>query len=140
MKREKKRLEGKLKRLWWIYSDDDVMTLDEYRREKGLAQARLASLRIPEQEELTTVGEQVEGMAEAWKYATEEERRDMMRLMLDGLYVNVDDKQAVGLVPKPAFLPLFGLDEPLRSGDMLLTTELTGGGLDPGRGRHPFIA
>ena len=64
------------------------------------------------------------------------EQRDLLRLMLDAVYVDMDSKEVTGLQPKPSFLPLFGLDEPVEAADLVLSTNLTPGGLDSGRGRH----
>ena len=67
----------------------------------------------------------------AWQNATKEERRDMLRLMLGAVYVDTTTKEVVGLQPKPAFLPLFDLPEPVKARELVLTTKLTAG--DPDR-------
>ena len=47
-------------------------------------------------------------MVPAWDIATKEERRHMLQMMLDGVYVDtVDEKAIVAIRPKPAFRPLF---------------------------------
>jgi hypothetical protein len=83
-----------------------------------------------------TVGDHVEGRVVAWQGATKEERRDMLRTMLEAVYVDFTAKVVVGLKPKPSFLPLFNLGEPVGAGEIVLATQLTPGGLDFGRGRH----
>ena len=61
----------------------------------------------------------------------------MLRLMLEAVYVDMDTKEVVGLKPKPAFLPLFNLEQPvMANNNVVLTTNLTADGPDSGRGRH----
>ena len=77
------------------------------------------------------IGDSVEGIVLAWENATKEERRNMLRLMLEAVYVDTVSKEVVGLKPKPSFLPLFSMKEPVKAGEFLLSTNLTAG--DPDR-------
>ena len=86
---------------------------------------------VPEQQEIIHLGDHVEGIVLAWRNATREERRDMLRLMPDAAYVDLGQQLVVGLKPKPSFLPLFNLKEPVKAGQILLATTLTRG--DPDR-------
>ena len=72
----------------------------------------------------------MEGVVAAWETATKEERRDMLQMMLDAMYIDMTTKEVVGLKPKAAFLPLFNLDEPVKAGEVVLATSLTAGVLD----------
>jgi len=72
----------------------------------------------------------VEGVVAAWEIATREERREMLQMMLDAVYIDMTTKEVVGLKPKAAFLPLFNLDEPVKAGEVVLATSLTAGALD----------
>ena len=54
--------------------------------------------------------------------ATKEEQRDMLRLMLDAVYVDMPTGKVVGLKPKFAFLPLFNLEAPLEASEAILVT------------------
>ena len=67
----------------------------------------------------------------AWENATKEERRDMLRLMLEAVYMDTVSMEVVGLKPKPSFLPLVGMKEPVKAGEIVLSTNLTAG--DPDR-------
>ena len=71
------------------------------------------------------LGDNVEGLVLAWQGATKDERHEMLRLMLDAIYVDVIEKTVVGLQPKPAFLPLFNLEEPVSAQEVVLATNLT---------------
>jgi hypothetical protein len=50
----------------------------------------------------------------------------LLSLMLDGVYVNMVQGLVLGLKPKPEFLPLFNLGEPVTTGD----SELVTGGME----------
>jgi hypothetical protein len=53
------------------------------------------------------LGDHVEGLVEAWSCGTREERRDILRMMLEAVYVDVPKRIVVALQVKPAFKPLF---------------------------------
>ena len=67
----------------------------------------MAALQADEEEQTIQVGDWVEDMVGARSNATKEERRDMLRLMLDAVYLGLGTAKATALKPKPAFLPLF---------------------------------
>ena len=117
--KERDRLEEKLRRLKRLYQEVEI-TEGEFQREKELTESALAALRVPEGERVTELGDHVEGMVEAWHEATKEERREMLRLMLDAVYVDMPEGKVVSLKPKPAFLPLFNLEEPVQAGESVL--------------------
>ena len=135
MDRERARLQEKVRRLQRQYREVEIDE-DDYRRELELTRAKLATLVVPGHGEIVQLGDHVEGIVSAWQAATKEERRDLLRLMLDAVYVDMDTKEVSGLQPKQSFLPLFGLDEPVEAADLVLSTNLTPGGLDSGRGRQ----
>ena len=59
---------------------------------------------------------------EAWGAATLEERHQLLSMMLDAVYVDMNQGLVLGLKPKPEFLPLFNLGEPVTTGDSELVT------------------
>ena len=63
---------------------------------------------------------------EAWGSATLEERHQLLSMMLDAVYVDMTQGLVIGLKPKPEFLPLFYLGEPVTTGD----SELVTGGME----------
>ena len=83
-----------------------------------------AELRI-----LQRYGDHIEGLVEAWGSATLEERHQLLSMMLDAVYVDMTQGLVIGLKPKPEFLPLFNLDEPVTTGD----SELVTGGMEQSR-------
>ena len=119
---EKKRvnLEERLLRVKKQYRDLEINE-HEYEQELAITQAQVASLVPSEGQAVVQLGDNVEGLVLAWQGATKEERHQMLRLMLDAVYVDVNEKTVVGLQPKPPFLPLFNLEEPVQAGQ---TTQL----------------
>ena len=70
---------------------------------------------------------------EAWGAATLEERHQLLSMMLDAVYVDMAQGLVLGLKPKPEFLPLFNLGEPVTTGDSeLVTGETEQGSSSPG--------
>ena len=61
-------------------------------------------------------------MVEACTLATKEERRQLLTMLLDAVYGDMKGGEAVGIKPKPEFLPLFSLKEPVRAGEKVLVT------------------
>ena len=66
---------------------------------------------------------------EAWGAATLEERHQLLSMMLDAVYVDMAQGLVLGLKPKPEFLPLFNLAEPVTTDD----SELVTGGMEQSR-------
>jgi len=130
IQRERNRLEEKLRRLKRLYREVEIEEAD-CRREVALTQAKLSGMVNPEPAQVVTLGDNVEGVVAAWEIATKEERREMLQMMLDAVYIDMTTKEVVGLKPKGAFLPLFNLDEPVKAGEIVLATSLTAGALDP---------
>jgi len=54
--------------------------------------------------------------------ATMEERHQLLTMMLDAVYVDMTQGLVLGLKPRPEFLPLFNLGEPITTGDSELVT------------------
>ena len=65
----------------------------------------------------------------AWGAAALEERHQLLTMMLDAVYVDMTQGLVLGLKPKPEFLPLFNLGEPVTTGD----SELVTGGMEQSR-------
>jgi len=51
----------------------------------------------------------------------------LLSLILDAVYVDMGQGLVLGLKPKPEFLPLFNLGEPVTTGDSVLVTGGDGG-------------
>lgn len=118
---ERHRLEEKLRRVKHQYREGDI-DQREYERELGLTKSALTAVEPPVDARLIQLGDHVEGFTEAWKVATKQERHQLLTMMLDSVYVELQIGEIRGVKPKPEFLPLFNLKEPLKSGDSVLVT------------------
>ena len=94
----------------------------------ALNKAALDSTRVSADDEVVRYGDHIEGLLEALGAATLEERHQLLSMMLDGVYVDMALGLELGLKPKPEFLPLFNLGEPVTTGD----SELVTGGMEQG--------
>ena len=54
----------------------------------------------------------------------------MLQMMLDAVYIDMAIKEVIGLRLKAAFLPLFNLHEPVKTGELVLSNALTAGALN----------
>jgi hypothetical protein len=118
---ERCRLEEKLRRIRVHYREGDI-DRREYQQESALTKAALDVTRVSVDDEVIRYGDHIEGLVEAWEAATLEERHQLLSMMLDSVYVDMTQGLVLGLKPKPEFLPLFNLGEPVTTGDSELVT------------------
>ena len=64
----------------------------------------------------------MEGLVEAWPLATKAEPHQLLTMMLDAVYVDMNDGMIKGVKPKVEFLPLFNLKEPVKAGEWNLVS------------------
>jgi len=88
----------------------------------ALTKAALDATRVSADDEVVRYGDHIEGLLEAWGAATLEDRHQLLSMMLDGVYVDMSQGLVLGLKPKPEFLPLFNLGEPVTTGDSVGTS------------------
>jgi hypothetical protein len=62
---------------------------------------------VPEPKSVLTAGEQLITFASTWSRAGKEVRSEMLHVMLLDVFVSVEEREIVGVVPHPDFLPLF---------------------------------
>ena len=75
-----------------------------------------------EVQSLQRKNERLKELVGAWGAATLEERHQLLTMMLDAVYVDMTQGLVLGLKPKPEFLLLFNLGEPVTTGDSALVT------------------
>jgi hypothetical protein len=112
MEREKERLRLKKMRTVKIYQEGYIDEA-EFHGEIAAVELALRKLEVPEvdgvtYDEVVEAGEHLPGMAVLWDVATPDERRDMVRLILqpEGLYYDTELKMIAALKPQPTFLPV----------------------------------
>jgi hypothetical protein len=103
---QRERIERKLARVAEMYRDL-VIDSEQYQRDRDQLQAELKALVIPEEEEMAEAGIYLEDISELWDEATLEEQRDIVRLVLNEVYCDVQEGRLTALVPKPIFRLFF---------------------------------
>lgn len=96
------------------------ITEEGYRRQLAETMERLANLAPPQEmraDELLRAGKYLETLGPVWEAATPQERKEIYRLVLGVVYVDVLQKTLVEVVRKGAFASLF------REGGVLLVAE-----------------
>ncbi len=106
---QRARLEAELRRLRQLYKagyyDNDF---EAFEREAQAIQRQLDQLPTPQ--DLATITEAaatLNTLAEVWDEATSEERRDLVRLSVAQVYVDVNQSRVTSLRPHTPFRPLF---------------------------------
>ena len=80
----------------------------EYRQTKEKIQIRLASLTLPENQELIEAGNYLKSLAPLWKKASIEEQREITRVMIQAVYIDVNRGKILQVHPNPPFATLLG--------------------------------
>jgi hypothetical protein len=112
--RERTRLKEKVRRLQKAYFNVEIDE-DTYRRERDEAQVELYALVIPEEPDVVAAGQFLETFADIWIEAIPKERKELLGLLLEEVFVDVAEDRIVCVRPKASFVALFqqvpGLEE-----------------------------
>jgi len=120
---ERKDTEQRLKRLWRVYLDD-LVTIEEYHRQKRQLEDKLESLVVPGVDAAAVAGGFLEDLPRLWDDANLTERRNLLISMLDAVYVDtIEEKSIVAIRPKPAFMPLFEIAQTREESKVLRVLE-----------------
>jgi site-specific DNA recombinase len=103
-------LEGKLRRLKFLFMEEGDMGEGEYRRSKADLQAQLDALQMPETPEVEQAGETLESLGQEWANAPKKYRHDMLQCIFEAIFVDVEAQRLVCVKPYPPFVPLFRMD------------------------------
>jgi site-specific DNA recombinase len=107
VEKERKETEQRLRRLGQVYLDN-LVTPEEYQRQKRQIEEKLASLVVPELESVQQAANLLEDLPQLWEEATLGERWKILQATMESVYVDpVEEKSIVALKPKPAFRGLF---------------------------------
>ena len=102
-------LQGKLRRLRELYIDGDF-DKPEYDRRKGELQDQLDALTVPDAPDVMEAGATLETLGQIWEDASLRIRRDMLRTIFEGIYVDMQTARVVYVKPWPPFVGLFRMD------------------------------
>ena len=101
--RRKQKIEEQIRRTNRSYRRHAVMTDEEHDREISQLRSELASLKLPEVDDVTKAGKMFEDFAGVWADSTKKERNDLVRTMFDAVYIDFQERRVHALQPKPAF-------------------------------------
>ncbi|MBN1452928.1 MAG: hypothetical protein JW963_18060 [Anaerolineales bacterium] len=104
--RERAAIQEKLRRLKRAYVDglaDDA----EYDAIRTALQSRLASLVLPNSPHLVRAGEYLENLGTLWDAATLAEQREITRILLKAMYIDLEQQRILSIEPQPIFRLLF---------------------------------
>lgn len=106
IERERARLAEKQRRLQRSYLEVEI---DEatYRRDRAETQTQLDALVIPAVPDVVAAGQFLESLAHVWAEATQAERRDILKGLLERVFVDVAGARIVCVEPQPSFVALF---------------------------------
>lgn len=105
VERERRRLEERVTRVRKGLIDG---VLDNETAKVAIQEAQAALAALPKPDGAAfQAGEMLTGIRELWPHMTAEERRDLLRLVLARVDIDLRTGSVNGLIPKPAFAPLF---------------------------------
>ena len=121
--RERRKVEEQLKRLREVYLEGDLPREEYLRRKRGLDD-RVQSLVVPGVDAAREAGKLLEDLPSLWQEADLFERRKLLLMMLDAVYVDtVEEKSIIAIRPKPAFQPIFEIATTREGSDVFLINE-----------------
>jgi len=100
--REQALVKERLRRLTMLYKDL-LIEDDEYRKTRSQLQEKLALLTVPEDQELIEAGQYLESLAPLWSAASLQERKEITRVMIESVYVDVKEGEILSIKPLRAF-------------------------------------
>ena len=83
-----------------------TMTQEEFDRELEEIDAKLRMAQISTPIEMDDVAELLENLAELWGEATADERRRLLKTLVEAVYVDIKSRRIVAIAPVPAFVTL----------------------------------
>jgi site-specific DNA recombinase len=105
----KAQIEGRLERLKRLYILGDLSER-EYRTERDQLRAKLAELTPPELPDLQRAAALLQDFGAIWDAATPKERKQIVRTLLEAVYLDAgDDGPVTGIEPKAEYKALFQL-------------------------------
>lgn len=109
LRRQRDRLEAERHRIQQMRIGGDFDdNLDDYHAEMDRIRREIAALPTYDQiETIRITGRAIEDLYQVWDTASDEDRRDLLRLMLREVRVDVPNGRIVSFFPLASFLPIF---------------------------------
>lgn len=105
---ERRKIETRLERLRRLFIMQDIDEA-EYTRERDSLSAQLGTLTPPQEVDVQKAAELLSDFGAVWQAANDGERRDLLRVMLDAVYLDAEAGQVTAIQPKPELAPLLSL-------------------------------
>ena len=101
--RKRKGLAGRVERARRLYLEGDL-SWDDFTKIKERAESEAVSIYIPDFDDVAEAGKVLGDFGSLWKSASVARRNRLLSSMLTAIYVNLDERSMVGLLPKETFL------------------------------------
>ena len=96
-------MQGRIERARRLYLDGDL-NWQAFTKIKDEAEALLASIYVPEFDDAVEAGQVLNDFGTLWNSASVGSRNRLLRSMLDAIYVDLENREVIGLLPKETFV------------------------------------
>ena len=104
-------IQEKVERARHLYINGDL-TWQGFTKIKNDAEAALVSIYVPEFDDAVQAGELLSDFGTIWETASVARRNRLLKSMLHAIYVDLDKREVVGLLPKETFMaPIMAMAE-----------------------------
>ena len=109
--RQRRSIEEKIQRARHLYITGDL-TWQGFTKIKDEAEAALVSIYIPEYDDAVEAGNLLNDFGAVWASASVGRKNRLLRSMLQAVYVDLDKREVVGLLPKKSFMaPILAMSD-----------------------------
>ena len=96
-------IEEKIERARHLYVNGDL-TWQGFTKTKNEAEAALVSIYIPEFDDAAEAGKLLSDFGTVWETASVGRKNRLLKSMLQAIYVDLDAREVIGILPKKAFM------------------------------------
>ena len=90
-----------------LFRSDGVLTRVEYEKRRMVVMKEMEALVLPDGDNLLGHGAQIETFRQIWPLATPEEQREICRLMLESVVIDLKEKRIISVTPHKEFMWFF---------------------------------
>ena len=136
--RQRRLIEERIERARHLYINGEL-TWPGFTKIRDEAESALVSVYVPDFDDAVEAGKLLSDFGTVWETATVARRNRLLRSMLQAIYVDLDKREVVGLLPKKTFMaPIMAMAD--RRDVVVLSTKkecFTGNGGDGGESNSP---